>query len=54
MFTGVGGGGVQGIFMIILLCQFNKFSFYMGGRDPFEPPSRSAHVCIINQDIVQV
>lgn len=44
-FAGWVGGGVRGIFAIILLSKFNKFSFSRGGggRNPDFPP-RSAHV----------
>lgn len=44
----VGGGGVQGIFWVILHCIFQEFDFFRGGGgsrapQPHPPPSRSVH-----------
>lgn len=38
-----GGGGVQGLFMVFLICGFNKFEFSRVGGGDYHPLSRSVH-----------
>lgn len=43
------GGGVQGLFMVFLICGFNKFEFSrVGGGGGLPPPSLDPcmHICL--------